>query len=377
MLPKLYDSFATETAAGPQNFLGTISKCSKCLVTEATSGGEYTLELETSVNDPTAGILISQTIIGVKPNPTDPVQYFETQSSERTLDGKLRATAKHVKNYFCQLVSEGDSASTDTEYTYTLTPQQIYAKLFNDGYITDATGFSFTSDIDIARPFASGFNYPMTLGGIFGGEEGSMLDVFGGEFHYNNYSVEFLSSRGKESHYALRYGKNISSAKQSENCIQTYSHILPWGSVSRTDGKTVRIFADQIEIAGHECKTKKVLPLDCSDALQRITVGTEGQHYSDARAALTAYARQYASKNGIGKISVGIEVTSRAELDGMLSIGLCDTVKVILDNFGMTTRAKITSVTFDALLERWEKMTVGQIPLSLADIIRDKRRFNL
>ena len=375
MRPKLYDSFATATAAGPRDFLGTMTHCSSCLVTETTEG-EYTAEFETTVNDPTTVNLISQRILGIKPNPADPIQYFEIQDTERSLNGIVKGTAKHVKNFLQQLVSEGDITS-DTELSYTLTPQQIYDKLFNDGYITDQTGYTFYSDILTARPFSLGFNDPKTLGAIFGGEEGSLRDVFGGEYHYNNYAVQFLSSRGREAQYALRYGKNIESAKQSESCAQTYSHIRPWGSVSRTDGRYVHIFADEFAISGTECKTKKVLILDSSDAVQKITVGTEGQHYNDAKAAMTAYAQQYAAANSLGKVAVTIDVTARSDLDGMLSLGLCDRVKVILDNFGTTTRAKITSVTYNALLERWEKMTVGSIPATLADIILDKRRFNI
>ena len=377
MLPKLYDSFATETADGPQDFLGTITHCTKCLVTEVRNG-EYTLELETTTNDPTAEALLSQTIIGAKPNPADPVQYFEVQSSERTLDGKIKVVAKHIKLFLCQLVSEGDLTTTDREIFWTITPQQAYDKLFSDLYIRDTTGFTFTSNIQLHNPFAAGFNNPKSLGAIFGGEDGSMLDVYGGEFYYNNYSIQLLASRGKVTNYSLRYGKNISSAKQSENCTQAYSHIRPWCSVQRTDGKSIHIYSPEYEIPNHECKTKKVLPLDCSDAVQKMTVGTEGQGYNDVKAAITAAAVQYASANGIGKVAVGIEVTTRAELDGMLSLGLCDTVKVILDNFNnLSTTAKITSVTYNSLLERWEKMTVGSISASLADIILDRRRFNL
>ena len=376
MLPKLYDSFATETAAGPVDFIGTLTHCTKCLVTENTDS-EYTLELETTVNDPPAASLISQRILGVKPNPTDPVQYFELQGTSRSLNGRIQATAKHVKNYFNQLTSEGDISATDTTISFTLTPLQIYDKLFSDGYISDITGFSFTSDILTALPFSVGFNNPVSMGNILGGVEGSMLDVFGGEFKYDNYDIRFLRARGKEQNYALRYGENISSANQSEDISVCYSHIRPWGTVSRTDGKSIILFADEYEIPNNECRTKKVLPLDCSDAVQKMQVGTQGQGYADAQAALTAYAQIYASANGIGKVRVGIQVTSRAELDGMLGIGLCDTVKVILDNYGITTKAKITSVTYNALLERWEKMTVGKIPATLADIILDKRRFNI
>ena len=102
-----------------------------------------------------------------------------------------------------------------------------------------------------------------------------------------------------------------------------------------------------------------------------------GQHWDEVKAAITNYAARYATSKGIGKTDVSIEVTTRAELDAMLQLGLCDTVKVVLDDFGLTTTAKITSVTYNTLMERWEKMTVGTASVTLADLILNKRRYNL
>ena len=156
-----------------------------------------------------------------------------------------------------------------------------------------------------------------------------------------------------------------------------YSHILPYCSVSRVDGQYIYLFADLYEIPNNECRTKKTFVLDCSDAAEGYQVGMTGQHWSEVKTAITNYAARYAKSNGIGKTDVSIEVTTRAELDAMLQLGLCDTVKVILDNFGITTTAKITSVTYNSIMERWEKMIVGTAPVTLADLILNKRRYNL
>lgn len=380
MIPKLYNSFSTTNRDGAGTFLGSMTHCRKCLVTEVRNG-EYTLELETTVRDPTADSILSQRIIGAKANPKDPVQHFIIEKTERSLSGLIKASAKHVKEYVCQLVSEGDINRTDIPTTYNLTPTGVWNKLFAIGggtpYITDVCPFTFTSNINTKVNFALGFNSPITLGAILGGTEGSILDMFGGEYKFDNYDVSFLSSRGSTSGYSLRYGQNISSAKQTEDSSHTYSHILPYCSVSRTDGKYIWLFSPLYEIPNSECSKKKVFVLDCSDAAEGYQVGTQGQHYSDVRTAITNYAAQYAKSSGIGKVDVSIEVTTRAELDAMLNLGLCDTVKVILDNFGLTTTAKITSVTYNSIMERWEKMTVGTAPVKLADIILNKRRYNL
>lgn len=379
MIPRLFNSFdTTASGVGAYDFLGSISHCRKCLCTEVRNE-EYTLDLETTVNDPVANILLSQRIIAAKANPHDPTQHFVIQKTERNLSGIVKVYAKHVKDFACQLHSEGDVGTTDTPFSYNLTPAGVWNKLFEtpSPYIPDACPFTFTSDISTTADFYLGFNDPKTLGAILGGEEGSIKDMYSGEYHYDNYAISFLASRGTTSGYKIRYGQNISTAKQIEDSSQTYSHILPYCSVSRVDGKYIYLFAPLYTIPNSESRTKKVFILDCSDAAAEFQVGMTGQHWDEVKTAITNYAAHYAASNCIGKSNVSIEVTTRAELDAMKQLGLCDTVKVVLDEFGITTTAKITSVTYNTLLERWEKMTVGTASVTLADLILNKRRYNL
>ena len=49
---------------------------------------------------------------------------------------------------------------------------------------------------------------------------------------------------------------------------------------------------------------------------------------------------------------------------------LCDTVTVYHRELGIENKAKIVSVTYDVILERYEKMTIGEVKTSLGDSIR-------
>lgn len=235
MLPKLYDELTTSSSGYSKTFLGTINHCTKCKVTEVRNGS-YTLSLETTVNDDCAGILTSQKIIGVKANPFDSDQLFEIQRTERGNDGIIKVEAKHVKNFCCQICSEGDYGDEHTDAHETGTPAQIWNKLKTD-YIGTNIPFTFSSDITVSRNFSLGINTAESLGNILGGKEGSFLDVWGGEFHWNNYTIEFLSSRGRSTGYQIRYGSNISDVRQVESCESTYTHVLPYGKVSNGSHK--------------------------------------------------------------------------------------------------------------------------------------------
>ena len=65
----------------------------------------------------------------------------------------------------------------------------------------------------------------------------------------------------------------------------------------------------------------------------------------------------------------------RSELDEMAQIGLCDTVNIELDPFGTQATAQIVDVTYDALMERWNKIVIGTPTITVADFILNKRRF--
>ena len=115
--------------------------------------------------------------------------------------------------------------------------------------------------------------------------------------------------------------------------------------------------------------------LDCTDLLDNYVAGTHGENYATIRNAMRSYAATYASNHSLGKINISISVTLRAELDEMAQIGLCDTVSVVLDNFGTTATAKITEATYDSLLERWDKLVVGAARVTVADVILNRKGY--
>ena len=374
MLPKLYDEFSKNGEDYQMTYLGTINHCTKCQVKEVRNGA-YTLSMETTENDDCAGFITSQKIIGAKANPFDPVQYFEIQKTERTQDGIIKVEAKHVKNFCFQICSEGDITAENRVVSESGTPKEVWDLLVRD-YIVTTVPFTFASNISARKKFSLGLQLAETLGDILGGSEGSFLDLWGGEFHWDNYSITLNSARGSAKDYQIRYGSNISNAKQTESCENTFTHILPYGKVGVTGSNTKITFSAPLyAIPSSESNYTKVYKLDCTSLLESYEVGTTGQNYSTVKAAMTNYARTYAANRSLGKVSVSIDITLRAELDEMAQIGLCDTVSVILDNFGTTATAKITETTYDSLMERWDKLVVGATRVTVADMILNRKRY--
>lgn len=372
MLPKLYDEI-TQGEDYTSRYIGTLTHCRKCEVHEVRNGA-YTVNLETTVNDECADLLLSQRMIGVKPNPFDNMQLFEIQKTTRALDGIIKVEGKHIKNLCFQLCSEGDLGREGEPTYYRGNPRQVWNRIVSAYIPGGSVPFTFTSDITTRVDYYLGLSEAETLGNMLGGKEGSFTDMWSGEFHWDNYNIEFLKSRGRDTGFKIQYGQNISSATQSETCEGMYSHVLPYGKVSLGNYK-INFFAPVFEIDGHQCKYRKTYMLDCTSFLDAYEVGQQGAHYEEVKAAMTKYAKNYAKVNSLGKLSVSIKVDMRAALDEMNQIGLCDTVQVSLDNFGTKATAQIVDVTYDALLERWTKLVIGTPTITVADLILNRRRY--
>lgn len=377
MIPKLYDEVQKADGQMSYKYLGALTKCRKCDVTEVRNGA-YTVSLETTVNDDCAGMILSQRMIGVKPNPIDDMQFFEIQKTERILDGIIKAEAKHIKCLCFSICTNGNSTTPDDPIVFRGTPQQTWDELVNNN-ISSVVPFSFSSDISGSSDFKLGLTISESLGNILGGKEGSFLDVFGGEYKWDNFDIHLYRSRGKSSNYKIKYGQNVSDATQTEGCESTYSHVLPYAWIATPSNNKVSISAPLVAIPNTSSAYQKVYALDCTELLEPYVYGPTTFPgtitLQEAQDIMTAYARQYAANNNLGNLDISISIDLRAELDDMRQLGLCDTVKVELDTFGTAATAKITSVTYDALLERWNQINVGSVPVTLADLILNKRRY--
>lgn len=370
MIPVLYSGIDMSSVFAKDR-IGAIKNCSECKVTEERNG-DYSLKLTTDVNDETADKISSQKVILAKPNPTDSNQLFTIYKTERQTDGIITAYAKHVKDLCFQNCIKSLPGIGSGRIDCDGTPKQVWDYLKGNWFVWDMN-FNFTSDItDIKTVYTQEAS---TVGDILGGLEGSFLDVWQGEYHWDNYNISYLKERGKKTNYTLQYGKNISNAEQTESSENLYTHIYAYATVKGSlDGSDVHVAEGPMEINGSKCAYKKVITIDCTEELKEYTINEETlEGMKEVRAAMDAYAQQYALINHLGDIDVNISVDYRAELDEMQNLNLCDTITVNLDKFGTTARAKIVSVEYDTLLERWTKLQIGTPTILLSDMFYKRR----
>lgn len=359
MLPLLYKTTSRTISTGSMQYLGRITDCKSCVVTE-TLNGDYLLTAEVKATDALYSTITVQQFLQVKSNPFDAPQFFEIYEIELTADGNLSIKAKHIKHCAYNNLMSAGYYNDNTGYT----PAEIWQKA-SELPVFD-NNFVFSSDItDTVAYFEIGLQKIGTFGEFF--EE--LSSNFSGEYHYNNFNVEFLKSRGSKKNYALRWGVNISSLSQTLSTEDIKSHVIAAATVHDTyNDHDMQLMCEPYEIVGQQSKTNKLLLIDASDLVSDITVNSHtGENYEFVKNACRVAATTHYKDSEPASIKVNITVDFRAELDEMKEIGLADTIDVVIDSEGNKATAKVAKVEFDCLLERWNKIELGTIKTKLSD----------
>lgn len=205
-----------------------------------------------------------------------------------------------------------------------------------------------------------------------GGKEGSILDVWGGEFEFDNTTIRLHKQLGRKSPIVLEYGRNILSAEDEQDIEATYTSIYPYAtytpeSTGSTDGRTEAI---TVELPEKYIDSKyvglynerRVEIVDFSSSFKEKEVPTADK--------LRNLANAYIVNNNVGlpKINTKIEYVDLSEaLDHasnqiLEEAELCDIVPIYYPPIGITSEdGKLTTIVFDVLRGVNDSVEVGTI----------------
>lgn len=357
MIPILYNNFSSLSTVG---FIGYLTNCTKCDVTEVLNG-EFVLNLETDINEKNQDQILTGKTIRVEVGGGKVWQYFLIEEVKRKVDGKIIVTANHIKNLaFSTAVSAWDSGEG--------TPTEI----FNNFGISLPHGFTFSSNITQKKTFYPSDEEIRKLGDILGGNRNSFLSFFTGEYNFDNTSIEFLSRRGKNTNFVVQYGKNISTATQTESSEFLFSHIIPVGNVFDSfTGRNILISsATEIELPNSESQYHKTAKIDCTELTENMTVNSHtGENYQNVYQKMNEFAIETAVKKGYNKRRISISVDVEDALKEMQNLNLGDTVYVNLSKFGTLATARVVKTVYDVIGEKYKKIDIGSPKILLSNIL--------
>lgn len=351
MIPILLDDTKSLTAllADNSNGLGRLNAIT-CTVDEERNG-LYEMTMTLSIDDKHYSDLHTGSIIRVKAGESAGMQMFRVYRISKPLNGIVTVDARHI-TYDLAKAPVLPFSSTGANAT-----MQALVSHLGDTY-------EFSAESDIVSTSTFTLDIPRAFRECLGGYQGSVLDVFGGEYEWDNLTVKLLAHRGSDNGYAIKYGKNLTDLQQEENIESVYNAVL--GYCTRNDETTTgTVVKATTGIA------PKVKIVDFSSEFDDNNTPTV--------AKLDALAQSYIDRNNIGvphvnlKISfVGLWQTDEYKDVAVLErVNLCDTVHVVFEKLGVNATAKVIATTYDVINERYTELQLGDAQTSLNDLIRE------
>ena len=195
-----------------------------------------------------------------------------------------------------------------------------------------------------------------------GGVEGSILDAYGGEYAFNNWTVYLYSARGQARNLTIRYGVNMLDYNEDYDASGTFSSVIPYW----TDGNEV-VLGDRVDSGAATITGRgETVPLDVSDKFEskptKADVETEAAAYLSANN--TALPKQTIKIEFVRLQDLGFEW-----LDNLLTCELCDTINVIFPDYNSSGRFKIVKTVWDVLADRFESMELGELSTTLSEAL--------
>jgi len=350
MNPRLYDAGATDfTNLG----ITTLVDCISCEVTEERNG-IFELEMVVATTTPYYAQLQEGAIILAKPNHTQDPQAFEVYEITRPIDQQVTVRANHI--------SYRQSFVPVKPFTATGITATLQGLLDNSQEISP---FTFSTDITNE---ASTYNQlaPASMRSRLGGVQGSLLDVFGGEYLWDNFNTELLLHRGADNGVQLRLGKNIVELEQTINLERVVTGALPFWQ--NEDGSEVYYGDVQYSANVDDYAIHRTVVLDLSEEYENAP--TQEQLENDARIYLQQ-ASLATPANNITVSFVDLADTTEYANSPLERVNLCDTVEVICPELNIDYKAKAVKVVFDVLAERTLEVEIGETRSTITQTISD------
>lgn len=358
MIPILYDR--TETSFESEG-IARLAECSRCVVLEERNG-----VFEIEFDYPVTGKMFDEIEVGrivcATHDDTQEPQPFDIYKKSEPIGGVVTFYGHHISYRLNEVVVK--------PFTATSCATAIA------GLKTNSVGtnpFTFSTDKDVTAEYKT--TTPQSLRGLLGGQENSLLDVYGkGEYKFDKWAVSLLLNRGIARSSSIRYGKNLIDYSNEFDASDTYTAVYPYwhGSVSNGDSEPQDVLVELPEkyiTSGHSVASGRevIVPMDMSTEFQEQP--TVEQLRTRATALLND-SDAWVPRQNITIDFVALWQTEEyKEVAPLQSVNLCDTVAIDMTMYGTSYRAKVIKTEYNTLLDRYNKLELGDQPNTYASVI--------
>lgn len=349
MIPILYKPDA-------KTKIGWLAEASDCQCTEERNG-VFELEFQYPMLGRYAADLVIDRYVKAKPNATAANQFFHIRKVSKPINGMFTVSCEHISyalsGYPVPTVSASGNAQVAINAILTAAKNQLGKD----------TGFSVaTTDITLSSSIAlTNVSARAALGGV----SGSVLDVYGGEYEFDNHTIKLHKARGKDRGVRIAYGRNMTELKCDIDMDSAYTGI--YGYVKN----------DNVDLHSYKAVTNSS-GINAKTLIRDFSSDFSGGNSKITQSGLDSAVAAYAAANDINSPTVSMTVSfvdlsqspEYASFSALESVSLCDTVQIYHKDLNINIKAKVIKTVYDVLRERYTSIDLGSPRANFADVIK-------
>ncbi|WP_314160192.1 phage tail spike protein [uncultured Gemella sp.] len=339
--------------------VSVLSDASKCHVSRE-KNGIYILEFDYPVN--------GKNVDKIKEG-----MYIKSDAGYRTKNqrfvvSKITKTQNEFKIY-CQHISQVKTTMNAIRPDITITGSALMAlSTWRDNLLDSRDEFFVNSDITTVNSTTWKVENIENARDALGGKAGSILDVWGGEYEFDNLNITLHKSMGIDNPTIIAYGKNLLDLEQEQSILETYTSVFPFKKYTDDNNREQLITLPEIlldSIHLNKFTHRRILKVDFSSDENIKSVEQ-----------LRSKAKSYIKSNNVGvpKTNLKINYQDLSKVEGVFDnpaleqIDLCDRLKVYYNELGiLNENAKVVKVIWDVILEENHEIEVGDGRSSFTD----------
>ena len=339
--------------------VSVLSDASKCHVSRE-KNGIYILEFDYPVN--------GKDVEKIKEG-----MYIKSDAGYRTKNqrfvvSKITKTQNEFKIY-CQHISQVKTTMNAIRPDITITGSALMAlSTWRDNLLDSRDEFFVQSDITTVNSTTWKVETIENARDALGGKAGSILDVWGGEYEFDNLNITLHKSMGIDNPTIIAYGKNLLDLEQEQSILETYTSVFPFKKYTDDNNREQLITLPEILLDSthlNKFTHRRILKVDFSSDENLKTVEQ-----------LRSKAKSYIKSNNVGvpKTNLKINYQDLSKVEGVFDnpaleqIDLCDRLKVYYSELGiLNENAKVVKVIWDVILEENHEIEVGDGRSSFTD----------
>ena len=331
--------------------------------------GNYTLYAEIPVNDPMVSILQKEMKLKADAGLRTKNQTFEISRIVKDSSNIVKIYGQHISHKLEYMALRNATAFAGSAYS---------ALGIWKGALIGDLRFDVWSDIQTTGKGVFDISKMENARQALGGVEGSILDIYGGEYEFDNMTVRLHKQLGRTAPTVLEYGRNILSAESDETIESAYTSVLPFATYTpdKPEGDTSDNQSDAVTVTlPEDYVDSKYKDLYAHRRIKIVDFSSEFKNDGKNKDIptpdkLRKMATDYMDRNAIGKPKINTKIEyadlartlDYADRGWIEEVELCDIVPVYYPQIGLTDETlKVTTITYDFVNERNESVEFGDI----------------